>query len=242
MLILFTDFGINSPYVGQMKLAAWRYAPQLPAVDLCHDLAPFDSRGAAYLLAALATDLPTDCAVVGVVDPGVGGDRAGLIVQADRRFFVGPDNGLFDRVMARAGAVKTWRIGWRPPRLSATFHGRDLFTPVAAMLLSGQKEPDQLGEPVESRCFYPDANLARIIFIDGYGNAMTGIAADAVATTTKLAVDGQPLPRAKTFSDVETGQGFCYENSLGLLEIAVNQGNAERQFGLRVGDSVEIVH
>jgi S-adenosylmethionine hydrolase len=240
MLVLFTDFGWQGPYVGLLKLALARQAPTLPVIDLWHDVPPFDAQGAAYLLAAYALEFPVDAVFVGVVDPGVGSDRAGLMVQADGRWFVGPDNGLFDRVAARARQVAVWRITWQPPRLSASFHGRDLFAPVAARLAAGTATAAELGVSVP---FMPrdwPEEWARVIYVDRYGNALTGIRACALGDGVLIRVAGQPLAQARTFADVAPGQGFWYENSSGLVELAVNQGSAVDRFGLAPGDAVAV--
>ena len=239
MLVLYTDFGLSGPYVGQMKLAIRRQAPQLPIVDLMHDAPVFDSRASAYLLAALSADLPRDCAVVGVVDPGVGSSRAGLFLRADCRWYIGPDNGLFERVVASAEQVQCWRITWQPERLSDSFHGRDLFAPLAARLFLGD-DPAQLGEAVEYPWRHWPEQWPYIIYIDAYGNAVTGIQAGTLSRTVRLHVGTQALEKARTFSDVPPGRGFWYENSSGLVEIAVNQGRADRQLGLKIGSPMTV--
>lgn len=241
MLVLFTDFGLEGPYVGLLKLALIRHAPSIPVIDLFHDVPAFAAQGAAYLLATYVPEFPRESVFVGVIDPGVGGTRAGLILRADNRLFVGPDNGLFDRVAARARQVETWHITWQPPRLSASFHGRDLFAPVAAMLAAGTQMPEELGRAVRwVPRDWPD-ELARIIYIDRYGNAMTGIRASALHADVPLIIKGSRLKQARTFSDLPPGQGFWYENSSGLVELAVNQGSAADQLGLQVGDSFRVV-
>lgn len=241
MLVLFTDFGLEGPYVGLLKLALTRYAPSIPVIDLFHDVPPFDAQGAAYLLAAYVPEFPRESVFVGVIDPGVGGIRAGLILRADDRLFVGPDNGLFDRVAARAQRVEAWHITWQPPRLSASFHGRDLFAPVAAMLAAGTMRPEQLGQAARwIPRDWPD-ELAQIVYIDRYGNAMTGIRASALQASAGLIVKGHTLNQARTFSDLPPGQGFWYENSSGLVELAVNQGSAADRLEVQVGDSVQVV-
>lgn len=241
MLVLFTDFGWEGPYVGLLKLALIRYAPLVPVIDLFHDVPAFDAQGAAYLLATYVPEFPQGSVFVGVIDPGVGGTRAGLILRADEHLLVGPDNGLFDRVAARASQVRAWHITWQPSRLSASFHGRDLFAPVAAMLAVGAKTPEDLGHAVAfTPRDWPD-DLARIIYIDRYGNAMTGIRAASLGSDARFVVKECTLKRARTFSDFPPGQGFWYENSSGLAELAVNQGSATTQFGLRVGAPVQVI-
>jgi S-adenosylmethionine hydrolase len=145
LLVLFTDFGVHGPYVGLLKLAILRHAPNLQLIDLCHNAPVFDAQSAAYLLAACVNDFPEGTVFLGVVDPGVGGPRSGLILNADGRWYVGPDNGLFDRVGSCSQYLKAWRITWRPDRLSASFHGRDLFAPVAARLASKTTNLEVLG-------------------------------------------------------------------------------------------------
>jgi S-adenosyl-L-methionine hydrolase (adenosine-forming) len=241
IVALFTDFGWQGPYVGLLKLALAREAPTVSVIDLLHDVPAFAVREAAYLLAAYVPEFPRDTVFLGVVDPGVGGARAGLMVNADGRWLVGPDNGLFDRVVARARRVTVWRLTWRPEQLSASFHGRDWFAPVAARLAVGTARPEQLGEP---RSFasqnWPD-DLARIVYVDRYGNAMTGIRAEALEPGTVIRAGRHELSWARTFCHVPVGQGFWYENSSGLVELAVNQGNAAEQLQVRVGDAITVI-
>ncbi|MFQ5468633.1 MAG: S-adenosyl-l-methionine hydroxide adenosyltransferase family protein, partial [Kiloniellaceae bacterium] len=135
MIVLFTDFGPTGPYMGQVTGALMRDAPGVEIVQLMCDAPAFDPRASAYLLAAYGPDFPEGSVFLAVVDPGVGGPRAPLALQAGGRWYVGPDNGLLAMVARRAGpAARAWEITWRPARLSATFHGRDLFAPVAARL------------------------------------------------------------------------------------------------------------
>src|SRR5690348_15322031 len=138
MIVLFTDFGATGPYVGQVKAVLAREAPQQPVIDLLHQAPAMNPRASAYLLASLAPSIKGDAAFVCVVDPGVGTARRALALRADGRWFVGPDNGLLDVVARRARETEWWEIAWRPQDLSATFHGRDLFAPVAARLARGE--------------------------------------------------------------------------------------------------------
>lgn len=241
LVVVCTDFGLEGPYVGLLKHALLQHAPRLQVIDLCHDMPVFDPQSGAYLLAALTREFPQNTVFLAVVDPGVGGQRAGLMVKADDQWFVGPDNGLFDRVAARAQALEAWHITWQPPRLSASFHGRDVFAPVAAMLGSRAALPQALGTKVELALRpWPD-ELAQVVYMDRYGNAMTGMRASALTPETCVSIDGQIISKARTFSDVSPGQGFWYENSIGLVELAVNQGSAAACYGLRTGMAVEII-
>jgi hypothetical protein len=241
MIALFTDYGLAGPYVGQLHAVLQREAPGLPVIDLMHDAPLFAPRQAAYLLAPLVGEFPVGTVFLGVVDPGVGGPRRGAILEVEGRWFVGPDNGLFNMVAQRGRDLRWWDITYRPPRLSCSFHGRDLFAPVAAMLARGVAPPGSPVVPVQRiRASWPD-ELAEVIYIDGFGNVMIGIRANALPDETRLAVSQEPIARANRFSEVPVGTAFWYANSCGLLEIAVNQGSAAEQLDLEVGDTVAIV-
>jgi S-adenosylmethionine hydrolase len=239
MIVLFTDFGLSGPYTGQMKAVLHREAPGIPVIDLFADAPAANPAASAYLLAAYAVWFPADTVFLCVVDPGVGGERPAVIMEADGRRYVGPGNGLFELVQRRAGKTRSWEIDWRPEQLSASFHGRDLFAPVAAMLARGELAPGQPFDDFARRPDWPD-DLAEIVYLDHYGNAMTGLRAAMLPPDAKLAAAGRMLERARTFSDRLPGSAFWYENANGLAEIAVNQGRADRELGLAVGSPVEI--
>jgi S-adenosyl-L-methionine hydrolase (adenosine-forming) len=240
MIVLFTDFGLEGPYAGQVKAVLHQTAAGVPVIDLFADLAPGKPKPAAYLLAAYGRWFPPGTVVLAVVDPGVGSARAAVIVEAEGRWYVGPDNGLFEIVMRRAERARTWEILWRPQVLSASFHGRDLFAPAAARLARGDVAAG-LARPgeISRRPDWPD-DLPEIVYIDRYGNAMTGLRA-ALLPTARLAVADRVLVRRRTFSDVPEGEAFWYENSNGLVEIAVNGGRANAVLGLAVGTAVAVL-
>ena len=184
MLILFTDFGHAGPYVGQMKAVLHQVAPGVPVVDLLHDAPAFDPRRAAYLLAAYAPEFPEGSVFVCVVDPGVGSTRRPVIAKVAGHWYVGPDNGLLHAVIRHAGVetARAWEITWRPKRLSDSFHGRDLFAPVAGLLAAGgTPEADGiLGTPIEAASVMREdwpSDLAEIVCVDPYGNLISGIRA-----------------------------------------------------------------
>jgi len=239
MILTFTDFGRGGPYLGQMRLSVARHAPGVPVVDLISDVTPFNPRAAAYLLASLSSEIPPGSVLLGVVDPDVGTEsRQPVVMRAADRWYVGPGNGLFSVVAQQYPPTQVWQITWRPSRLSDSFHGRDLFAPVAAMLARGDEVP---GEPADAASVgpldWPD-DLAEVIYLDDFGNAMTGMRASTLKPDQPLDVRGHRLSPARTFGEVAPGEGFWYANSCGLAEIAVNQGDAREQYGLRVGDSV----
>ena len=241
MLVLFTDFGLEGPYTGQMTAVLQQTAPAVPVVSLFADLPAGQPKPAAYLLAAYTAWFAAETVFLCVIDPGVGSDRGALIVEANGRFYVGPDNGLFEIVRRRAARNRVWQVTWQPPALSASFHGRDLFAPVVARLARGET-PDSLGRQTQAmpQPGWPD-DLAEIVYIDRYGNAMTGLRGETVAPSARLLGGGRELARAETFSTVPQGAAFWYVNSNGLVEIAINQGRADRVLNLAIGTSIEIV-
>jgi len=240
MIVLFTDFGLLGPYTGQMKAVLRREAPDAPVIDLFADAPSRNPKASAYLLAAYAAWFPPGTVFLTVVDPGVGGERAALAVEADGRWFVGPDNGLFEIVRRRASAARLFEITWRPPALSQSFHGRDLFAPVAARLALGEPPPGEArGEAFGRYLDWPD-DLAEIVYVDHYGNAMTGLRAATVPAAASLLAAGHAIRHARTFSAVAPGQAFWYENSNGLAEIAVNLGRADTALGLAIGTAIAI--
>lgn len=236
MILLFTDFGHAGPYIGQMKAVLAARAPDVPVIDLMHDAPRFQPRPAGHLLAALGAEIPAGSVVVAVVDPGVGSPRRPLVLDLDGVRLVGPDNGLFAPWLARAGTVRAWEITWRPQRLSASFHGRDLFAPVGAALACGADVP---GRAIALPAAEP-GDCAGVIYIDAFGNAMTGIRGDRLAAGAAVDAGTGPLPRADTFSAVPAGMAFWYVNSLGLVEVAVNQGSAAARLDLAVGAPVSV--
>lgn len=239
MILVFTDFGHAGPYMGEMRAALLRRAPAVPVVDLMADAPAFRPDLAAYLLAALwPTALPGDV-LLAVVDPGVGTVRRPLSVEVDGRWLVGPDNGLFEPILRRAGRWQGHEIAWRPDRLSASFHGRDLFAPVAAGLATGDRPALTPAGPTR----FPDwpDDLPAVVHIDAYGNAVTGLRVAMLPTGCSIAVAEHVLPRAGTFGEVPAGETFWYENSSGLAEIAVNGGSAAAVLGLRPGSAVEVI-
>lgn len=242
MIFLFTDFTRDGPYVGQMQAVLAAAAPGIPVIDLMHDAPAHAPKPSAYLLAALAADFPEDAISVAVVDPGVGTARPPVVVEADGRRFVGPGNGLFELVGRRATATRTRRIQWKPDTLSASFHGRDLFAPVAAMIATGTAPDDLFGPDAEAKtpgADWPD-DLPEIVYVDGFGNVMTGLRAETVPPDATIRAGGATLSPARVFGDAPPDAPFWYANSCGLVEIAVPSASAASALGLTIGDTVEI--
>lgn len=235
MIVLFTDYGLQGPYLGELEAAVFRYAPQERVINLFADVPRQDRRAAAYLLAAYSRDFPGGSVFCCVVDPGVGsGADKPVIIRLGEHRFVGPHNGLFDVVARDREGVACWEITWQPPKLSDTFHGRDLYGPVCAMLANQQPVP---GKRINwrPRHAWPD-DLYRIIYIDGFGNAVTGVRAAAVSEADVLRICDHGIKHAATFAAVGEGVAFWYGNSSGLVEIAVNRGSAAEKLGLEIGN------
>jgi S-adenosylmethionine hydrolase len=238
-IVLFTDFGAGDIYVGQVKAALQRLAPGMAIIDLLHDAPAFNVSASAHLLAALVGRFAEGSVFLTVVDPGVGGARNAVVVQADQRWYAGPDNGLLSVVAARARECECRRIVWQPQQLSASFHGRDLFAPVAAALaVHGGLPEGWLGHAGRLDLEYGGDDLREIIYVDHYGNAHTGLRASGIARAALLLVGPHRLPYARVFSEAAEGAAFWYENSQGLVEIAVNCGSAAQMLGLKIGDGV----
>jgi len=237
-IVLFTDFGARDLYVGQVKAVLAERAPRVRVIDALHDAPAFDIAASAHLLAALAPRYPRGSVFCAVVDPGVGGARDAIVLRADGRTFVGPDNGLLSVLWGRARRRSCRRIVWRPARLSASFHGRDLFAPVAAALAAGRLARGWTRPSRAPRVLLGADERAAVIYIDHYGNAMTGLRAAGRARSARLRLGRRRLAFARVFEAAPRRGVFWTENSLGMVEIAANRASAARRLGLRIGRQV----
>ena len=245
MIILCTDYGC-SLYTGQVHAKILARNNRVKVINGIDDLPAFNIRASAYLLDALIDHYPADAIFIAVVDPGVGSDRAPVYLQLENRWFVGPDNGIFSRVFTRSEAQQTEVIRIDTTKISGvshSFHGRDVFAPVAAMLAEGIKPP---GTPINDSVTrmlaqqWP-ANLDEVIYVDTFGNCMTGIRADSMQRTNTVEVGSSRFSFAETFSSRPGGSGLWYVNSLSLAEIAASQASAADVFGINVGDKVKVI-
>jgi len=162
------------------------------------------------------------------------------VLKADGRWYVGPDNGLFNIIAKQSAECVAWVIDWQPDSLSDSFHGRDLFAPVAAQLACGQlpamTETSLAQNPEE----WP-ADLAEIIYLDSFGNAMTGLHGARINKDASLVVKGNRINYTRVFAEAEKAQPFWYVNSNGLVEIAMNQADAAQVLGLEVGTQLQVI-
>jgi S-adenosylmethionine hydrolase len=240
MIFVFSDFGVNGPYSGTMRSVVMRHAPDVAICDLMCDAPDRNPKAASYLLAALSREFQIGDVVLAVVDPGVGSARQGIVVKADGVSYVGPDNGLFEMVIRRANKVSVKVIDWMPDDASASFHGRDIFGPVAAWAAIDQAfaaHSIELNARFGPAQDWPD-ELAEVIYVDPYGNLMTGLSARS--GDEKIEINAHIVSGARTFSDVPQGMAFHYRNSIGLCEVAVNCGRADKVMGVVIGNTVNV--
>jgi len=239
-IFLFTDFGSADIYVGQVKAVLHAQAPDSPVIDLLHDAPSFRVDESAHLLAALALRLPPGAVTIAVVDPGVGSDRAAVALEADGRWFVGPDNGLLSVVAARSRGVRVVPVDWMVEPESISFHGRDLFAPAAARVARRSVDFRGVATKPHLDVELGAADLLRVVYVDHYGNAMTGVRAAALDNRPRILAAGHSITHARVFSDAVRGALFWYENSIGLVEIAANQASAARALALAVGAEITV--
>jgi S-adenosylmethionine hydrolase len=256
-LLLFTDFGANDLYVGQVEAVLDRLAPGVRVIDLLNAAPAFNVRAAAHLLAALALDQPAGQVVLGVVDPGVGSERGAVVVRADDRWYVGPDNGLFSVIASRAGAVSVWRIAARPAGASASFHGRDVFAPVAARIARGD-DWREVGPVIDAPVRIQVAGVSRdadglvgeVVALDGhFGNLLTNVeAADFAAlgwtagdrVGVRLGTRQLTLPFVRTFAEVPEGTPLLYVDSREHIALAINRGHFAEKYRVSVPSRIVI--
>ncbi len=186
MIVLFTDFGTHDPYVGQVKAKLAEYAPGQQVVDLLHQAPDFNAHAGAHLIAAFAPTFPPGTVFMCVVDPGVGTEREGVVVMAGGRWFVGPDNGLMSIVAARSQDSKVWRITWAPENASLTFHGRDIFAVIAAVIAKGEFPAKNWKKNPGSNVEFDAGDLGRVIYIDHFGNAWTGVRSATLLKSSRI--------------------------------------------------------
>jgi S-adenosylmethionine hydrolase len=251
-----TDFGSRDGYAGAMKGVVLSLAPEARIVDITHGVPAQDVNAGAVALAQAAPLYPPGSIHVAVVDPGVGGAQADILVEAGGSFYVGPDNGVLS--LAARPPRRIWRIeapGFRRDPVSPTFHGRDVFAPTAARLASGAS-PSEAGPEVESMVQIGARPLHRrggvvegeVIHVDAFGNLITSLPAEALASNPggELVIqveggEGTFEPTfGRTFSDVESGALIAYIGSGGQLEIARRDGSAARRMGAARGTSVRV--
>ncbi len=257
LVALYTDFGLNDPYVGQLKGAVKTVNPGAELLDLSHDSTVFDVSSASYLLAKSTRTLPAGTIIIAVVDPGVGSARAALAVRTGAgRIYIAPDNGILTEVLARDGLTEARLIENKDLFLageaSSTFHGRDIFAPVAAHLANGTaldavgpKAEKLLRLPRNTATVMPNLAKGLVLFIDHYGNILTNIPGSELGKLRSgqllnLTIKGKPVPVPflRTYAEAPDDRPFALVNSDGEFEIAIAKGSAAKKLGVAPGDPV----
>ncbi len=257
IITLLSDFGTSDPYVAAMKGVILSIQPEATLVDLTHEVPPQDIIAGAFLLAGAAPYFPPRTIHLAVVDPGVGTQRRALAARARGQFWVGPDNGLFHLVFLKSGSLDI--VSLEDPHyfresVSPTFHGRDIFAPVAAYLAHGTplsafgpSLSDPTALPWPQPTYTPEAVRGEIVYVDGFGNLVSNIrGSDLMAwlgEETYVVILGSLTLKtlARTYGDVPHKEFLALVGSHGYLEIACSLGNAARRLGMGKGRSLAVV-
>ena len=257
IVTLTTDFGLKDSYAAEMKAAILSIRPNTVIVDITHEITKFDIQMGAYVLASAVPYFPKGSVHVGVVDPSVGTRRRPLVIQTRQGFFVGPDNGLLVLAAEKQGMMHVHELAnsrLMSPRVSNTFHGRDIFAPAAAHLLNGVK-PAEFGPEIRETVKPAFANSTRkngelvgeVLHVDGFGNVITNINEKEVAQSrvkdaviVELAGSKLKLKFCKAYGEARPHETLALIGSHGFLEISVNQGSAAEKFKTKAGDPVTI--
>jgi len=259
VITLLTDYGLRDSYVAEVKGAILKIAPQATIIDISHDVGNYDIEEGAFHMARSVPYFPRGTVHVGVVDPGVGGERKPIIIRVRGAFFVGPDNGLLAPAAERLGVQQVYEIAngeMLPPKVSDVFDGRDVFGPTGAHLANGV-DPSRLGEAVSDyvrlSIYEPKVTgshiEARVIHVDGFGNLVTNITSEVLdglgveaGVLFAVNVHGSEyrVPYGRHFSAVPEGGLLMLVAGGGFLELSVNRGNAQEHLGLKRGDRVNL--
>ncbi|HEU4679161.1 MAG TPA: SAM-dependent chlorinase/fluorinase [Terrimicrobiaceae bacterium] len=252
IITLTTDFGYRDSFVGTMKGVILGISPEVRIVDLSHGVAAGDIRGGAFALMTATPHFPEGTIHVVVVDPGVGSTRRAIAIRTPQAIFLGPDNGVLSWAVRDEASPEVRMVSNQEfllPRLSATFHGRDLFAPAAAWLAHGRTFAD-LGPEVATfeRLRWPDCRSAaegfntEVIYVDIYGNCITAFSTELAAAVREVILPtGQRIPFLPFYSAAPPGSPLAVAGSSGFVEIAINRGNAAKELAIAPGASVTII-
>jgi S-adenosylmethionine hydrolase len=247
IVTLTSDFGVSDFYVAAMKAVLVRDCPDVRMIDVTHNVPRHDILCGSITLERAVDGFPPGTIHLAVVDPGVGTDRRILITKVGGQVVVCPDNGLITWTWHRLGPGRAHELTWRPKKSSNTFHGRDVMAPVVGMLAEGKPVSD-FAEPIDDPFLLhvtpARANeTGRVIQVDHFGNATTNLAYDMIRArdVKQVSVRGRKVGKIrKTYWDVAPGKPLALIGSSGLLEIAVRDGSAIDELGIRVGDEVSV--
>ncbi len=253
-IVLLTDFGHKDHYVGIIKGVIHSIAPQAPIIDLCHEVPPQDIRSGAYLLGVSYRFFPKGTIFLSVVDPGVGTDRRIVIAQLGDWYFVNPDNGLLTIILEQEKLKQAIHVThpkyWLSP-VSSTFQGRDIMSPVAARLYR-DSQPKKFGKPIKDSLKVLSSKPAtkgektiegEVFYVDHFGSLITNIPSQMIPKNCqcRVSVAHKKLHRiVRSYGDASPGEWVAVVASADLLEIAVNQGNAQKEIQAKAGDPVRV--
>ena len=242
VITLLTDFGAADYYAGAMKGVICGICPAARLVDISHDIAPFAIAEAAFILSQTWPCFPRGTVHLIVVDPGVGSARRPVLAEAGGQRFVAPDNGVLTMVYDAVPGLRVREISasryFRQP-VSQTFHGRDIFAPVAAHLSAGLP-PSRFGKRIDDyvRLAF---STGTVLHIDRFGNVVTSFRSEVLAQPFQLRIGRHRISRlAPSYAEVEPGRLFVIAGSAGFLEVSLNQGSAASVLGIAAGDTVEL--
>jgi hypothetical protein len=257
IITLTTDFGLKDPYVAEMKAVILNISPDAVIVDVTHDIEKFNVRMGAYVLASASPYFPKGTVHVAVVDPGVGTERRPILIQTGRAFYIGPDNGVLVLAAKNEGVKHIYEIKNRRfmmPKISNTFHGRDVFAPAAAHLTKGT-QPAEYGPEIREIVTpkfakvirRDDAFVGEILHVDGFGNVITNFREKELkalnvrdAVTVEIKGVNLKLKLCKAYAEVEAHKPLAIIGSHDFLEISINQGNAAKTFKIEAGDKIKL--
>ncbi len=246
-----SDFGSRDAFVGIVKGVMLSRCAGLSIVDICHEVLSQNVEQGAYLLGTCSGFFPAGTVFLAVVDPGVGGQRRALAVAGRDYFYVGPDNGLFSRLWTRDEiqlAIEIQPSQYTLAGVSATFHGRDLYAPVAAHLAAGL-DIRALGQPCAELVRLPSVardwgnanNELQVIHVDSFGNLITDLSQqDDNPPLLGVQAGDTLIPLVRTYGDVPAGEPLAYWGSSGHLEVGVNCGSAAERFHLTIGARLQV--
>jgi hypothetical protein len=257
IVTLTTDFGLKDPYVAEMKAVILNINPNATIVDITHEIAKFNIRMGAYILASASPYFPKGTIHVAVVDPGVGTKRRPLLIQTERSYYIGPDNGVLALAAKNQDITHIYEVTNRKlmlSKISSIFHGRDVFAPAAAHLANGTP-PEEFGPEIRKVVMPEFAKIIRrkdmligeVMHIDSFGNIITNFGEKEVElmkikhiANVKLRNAKLKLRFCKAYADVEPQKPLALIGSHNFLEISINQGNAAEIFKIRSGDKVTL--
>jgi S-adenosylmethionine hydrolase len=247
IITLTTDFGLSDPFVGIMKGVILSIAPEVQIVDITHDIKAFDIVEATFLFDTAWRYFPEGTVHVIVVDPGVGSARRPIAAAAHGHLFVAPDNGVLSAILgSEVYHIQNQSFFVHP--VSQTFHGRDIFAPVAANLARGApiesvgpRILDFVKKPMPRPRPQGDKFLGRVLRIDRFGNIITNLKRKHLGEDFTIYVAGLPITRlCGNFSEADLGEIFAFEGSTGYIEIALNQGSAADKLNVERGAEIEV--